>query len=344
MTQQQTIDTTASSVIPPVTGLAAFDLQVSAAPVSIEWDEAALDAALDAVLENYQGLAVTEDMVTGIKSEMAALNKLKDRLAASRKDIAGAIGAPLKKWEEAIRVKEERIAKIRADLDSQVKAFEEKARESRRAGVQSIINEVLADANLTGFIVPFDERWLNKAANKKDTRAAVESIVLREKSARLQAEQLERAKQDRLAWLEKAVKDAGQSYDFELPLARFSRFFDLATTIEQAQEVINATFGDEQARRHKAAAPVTVPDPVPALIAPQIPMPTADDDDAMPTVDVPTQAVRIAHGTEFLSRRVMNIQIAYAPQNFFAVNRLLEELRHIAIVTVHGNAITTNNT
>lgn len=325
MSQQQSIDTTASPVIPPETGLALFDLRVSATPLEITFDADGLNAAIDAVLADYVGLVVTEDMVTGIKSEMAALNKIKERIDAARKQIAAQIGAPLEEFEALVKDAVQRIVVARAQLDAQVKAFEEKERETRRPGVQKIITEALADAGLEDFDVPFDERWLNKSASSKNIRAAVESIVLKEKAARLQAEQLERAKADRIAWVEQAVDHAGKSFGFALPVARFASLFDLAVSMEQAQTHINEAFGQEQAARHRAARPASSPPPTPKATSAPEPMPTVDDDAAMPTA--PSEP----------DRRVMNVQIAYRPSDFHALMRQLEEIRAFALVTIHGN-------
>lgn len=327
MSQQPIIDTTASPVIPPETGLALFDLRVSATPLEITFDADGLNAAIDAVLADYVGLVVTEAMVPGIKSEMAALNKIKERIDAARKQIAAQIGAPLKEFEALVKDAVQRIIAARAQLDAQVKAFEEKEREARRAGVKELIAEILVDANLEDFTVPFDDRWLNKTASKKDTRAAVESIVLKEKAARLQAEQLERARADRITWVEQTVEHAGKSFGFALPVGRFAPLFDLSISMEQAQTRINEAFGQEQAVRHRAA-PASPPFS-PAAAHEPIRMPTADDDSAMPTAQAAPHDA--AH-------RIMNLQIAYRPSDFHALMRVLEEIREFALVTIHGNA------
>lgn len=88
---QQTIDTTAQAAVPTNSGLALFDLKVTATPLVITFDVDALNAAVDAVLEPYEGRIVAENEIPGIKSEMAALNKVKEKLEAARKEIAGQI-------------------------------------------------------------------------------------------------------------------------------------------------------------------------------------------------------------------------------------------------------------
>ena len=159
--EQQIIDTTAHAAAPQDGGLALFDLRVIATPPEIIFDVDALNAAVDAVLEQYDGLVVTEDMVTAIKSEMAALNKVKDKLEAARKDIAGQISAPVREFEAQVKAAVQRIIDGRGKLDAQVKEFDRQQREARRVSVLAIIDDILNAAQLEGFCVDVDERWLN---------------------------------------------------------------------------------------------------------------------------------------------------------------------------------------
>ena len=147
---QQTIDTTAQAAVPTNGGLALFDLKVTATPLVITFDVDALNAAVDAVLEPYEGRIVAENEIPGIKSEMAALNKVKEKLEAARKEIAGQISAPVKEFETQVKGIVQRLVDGRGKLDAQVKAFEAQQREDRKASVQTIIDEVLDAAKLDG--------------------------------------------------------------------------------------------------------------------------------------------------------------------------------------------------
>ena len=186
---QQTIDTTAQAAVPTNGGLALFDLKVTATPLVITFDVDALNAAVDAVLEPYEGRIVAENEIPGIKSEMAALNKVKEKLEAARKEIAGQISAPVKEFEAQVKGIVQRLVDGRGKLDDQVKAFEAQQREDRKASVQAIIDEVLEAAKLDGFTIPIDERWLNKSAKLSDcppefTNCAVDCAECRKEAAR----------------------------------------------------------------------------------------------------------------------------------------------------------------
>ncbi len=309
---QQIIDTTAQAAIPPDGGLAVFDLKVLATPPEIIFDADALNAAVDAVLEQYNGLVVTEDMVPGIKTEMAALNKVKEKLEAARKEIAGKISAPVKEFEAQVKSAVQKITDGRAALDTQVKGWEEQERESRRISVQAIIDDVLNAAQLEDFAVTFDPRWLNKSINPKAIRSEVENIALREKQRQMEAAQLERAKQDRVALIEQTVARAGERYGFELPVAKFSRLFSLEWDTDNAMAKVDEWFAAEAERRR----PV---EPVQPIAAPAMPEPVQVAPQPEPVKEI---------------SRALNIRVTYNASQHNAVMRAVETLREIGVVAI----------
>lgn len=122
------------------TGLAQFDLAVTATPLVITWDKAAVMAMLNSVLAQYEGLVVREENVPAIKSEMAGLNKLAERFDTARKDIKRQVGAPLAVFDEDVKDVTARIVEVREGLNRQVKEFERRDREGRRQNVQLVID------------------------------------------------------------------------------------------------------------------------------------------------------------------------------------------------------------
>ncbi|NCC06317.1 MAG: DUF1351 domain-containing protein [Proteobacteria bacterium] len=313
---QQTIDTTAQAAVPPNGGLALFDLKVTATPLIITFDVDALNAAVDAVLEPYEGRIVAENEIPGIKSEMAALNKVKEKLEAARKEIAGQISAPVKEFETQVKGIVQRLVDGRGKLDAQVKAFEAQQREDRKASVQAIIDEVLEAAKLDGFTIPIDERWLNKSAKEKDIRAEVENIALREKTRRMEAEQLEHAKQDRIAMIEQAVESAGRRYGFDLPVAKFSRLFSLEWETDKAMAQVDEWFAAE-AERRKPVAPAPAVEP--ATVEPPVQQVAQPSPQTEPTPEI---------------TRAINVRVAYPASKHNEIMRAIDSLREIGVVTI----------
>ena len=122
------------------TGLAQFDLAVTATPLVINWNRDAVSALLDATLEQYEKLVVQEEDVPAIKSEMAGLNKLRDRLDNARKEITRQIAGPLEAFDAEAKALVARVVEVREGLNRQVKEFERRDREGRRQSVQFVID------------------------------------------------------------------------------------------------------------------------------------------------------------------------------------------------------------
>lgn len=319
MTQQH-IDTTASPAT-QVTGLAAFELAVTSSPLLITWNEEAISAAVDALLENYTNLVVTEEMVTPIKSEMAGLNKLHTKLNDARKDIAKTIKAPLDEFENSIKGMCAKVLQVRGVLDTQVKDFDQRDRESRRAKIQFMIDAAKTAASCTELSISIDERWLNKSASAKTTQAEIENIILKHQQEQAKAALLERAKQDRVDAVSKEVAAQSKHYGFELPLSRFMDCMGVASPMDDVIIIIGSTYAAEKEKRDKQEA---LRAQHAAPVAPAAPIAPASGRSLCPP---PPPAPAII-------RRTMNIRLCFEACESHAVTRLLHELRGICTVEI----------
>ena len=140
------------------TGLAQFDLAVTATPLVINWNRDAVSALLDATLEQYEKLVVQEEDVPAIKSEMAGLNKLRDRLDNARKEITRQIAGPLEAFDAEAKALVARVVEVRAGLDAQVKEFERRDREGRRQSVQFVIDALKTSEGVPELDIPMPGR------------------------------------------------------------------------------------------------------------------------------------------------------------------------------------------
>lgn len=119
-------------------------------------------------------------MIPAVKAEMAGLNKLKDKLNTARKEIVVTIKAPVDEFDADVKAITDLIIKARAGLDEQVREFERRDRDSRRAAIQLMIDAAKAKAGLADFDIPINERWLNKSARTATTAAEIENLCLKE--------------------------------------------------------------------------------------------------------------------------------------------------------------------
>lgn len=308
-------------------GLAQFDLAVTATPLVINWNRDAVSALLDATLEQYEGLVVREEDVPAIKSEMAGLNKLRDRLDNARKEITRQIAGPLDAFDAEAKALVVRVVEVREGLSRQVKEFERRDREGRRQSVQFVIDALKNGEGVPELDIPIKEPWLNKSIKQAQLHAEIQNIILKHKQDKAAAEQLERASADRATMVEAALKAKAEEYGFSLPMGKFAPCLSLDITSEEAAGVIGQAFAAEaslherqaqdKAAREAAAEEArqtrqAVPTPPPAA-------PFIEEDDFPAAPPVTTTLI---------------LSVAYEPAREQAVQELLAQLRSVATVTV----------
>ena len=320
-----------AEALPPAqvrpTGLEQFDLAVTATPLVINWNRDAVSALLDAVLEQYTGLVVREENVPAIRSEMAGLNKLAERFDTARKDIKRQVGAPLAVFDEDVKDVTARIIEVRSRLDAQVREFERCDREGRRQSVQFVIDSLKNGEGVPELDIPIKPSWLNKSTKAAQLHAEIQNIIIEYKRDKDAAEQLERAKSDRITMVESVVKAKAEEYGFSLPMGKFSPCLSLDITGEEAASVIAQTFAAEASLRERQARDKgareaaaeearqtrqAVPTPPPAA--------SSIEEDDFPTAP-PVSTTLI-------------LSVTYEPARELAVQQLLAQLRSVAAVSI----------
>lgn len=309
------------------TGLALFNLNVTVTPLVITWDKQAVMAMLGSVLAQYEGLVVQEENVPAIRSEMAGLNKLAERFDTARKDIKRQVGAPLAVFDEDVKDVTARIIEVRSRLDAQVREFERIDREGRRQSVQFVIDSLKNGEGVPELDIPIKPSWLNKSTKAAQMHAEIQNIIIGYKRDKDAAEQLERAKSDRITMVESVVKAKAGEYGFSLPMGKFSPCLSLDITGEEAASVITQTFAAEASLRERQARDKgtreaaaeearqtrqAVPTPPPAA--------SFIEEDDFPTAP-PVSTTLI-------------LSVTYEPARELAVQELLAQLRSVAAVSI----------
>lgn len=301
------------------TGLALFNLNVTVTPLVITWDK-----QLGSVLAQYEGLVVREENVPAIRSEMAGLNKLAEKFDTARKDIKRQVGAPLAVFDEDVKDVTARIIEVRSRLDAQVREFERLDREGRRQSVQFVIDSLKNGEKVPELDIPIKPSWLNKSTKAAQLHAEIQNIIIEYKRDKDAAEQLERAKSDRITMVESVVKAKAEEYGFSLPMGKFSPCLSLDITGEEAASVIAQTFAAETSLRERQArdkgareaaaeeARQAVPTPAPAA--------SFIEEDDFPTAP-PVSTTLI-------------LSVTYEPARELAVQELLAQLRSVAAVSI----------
>lgn len=131
--------------------------------ISINYDE--LKQELDKALNKYKGILVTEDTVTLAKKDKALLNKVAKAINDRKIELKKEFLAPYEDIENQIKELIGMITNITADIDSQIKAFDEKDKTRKKESINEMWTDLMKNEDLPFLSLEacFDERWLNKS-------------------------------------------------------------------------------------------------------------------------------------------------------------------------------------
>lgn len=135
--------------------------------------------------EYYSTLVFNNEQISEAKEERASINKIVKKIADYRKDIVAEFKKPIETFETTAK-ETEKILKETADfVDVQVKNFEYKEKEIRKANAKKIYDINIEELKeLVSFEKLFNDKWLNKGSWKEDNTSPIienEIIEIREK-------------------------------------------------------------------------------------------------------------------------------------------------------------------
>lgn len=135
--------------------------------------------------EYYSTLVFNDEQISEAKEERASINKIVKKIADYRKDIVAEFKKPIETFETTAK-ETEKILKETADfVDVQVKNFENKEKEIRKANAKKIYDTNIEELKeLVSFEKLFNDKWLNKGSWKEDNTSPIienEIIEIREK-------------------------------------------------------------------------------------------------------------------------------------------------------------------
>lgn len=135
-------------------------------PQQIIFNFEELRAELAATLEKYQNLIVTEDTIAEAKATRADLNRLKKAMNDNRISIGKAWNAPYDKFKAKVDELIKMVDEPTAEIDKQVKAFEQAERDDKAASIAEFYENNVKDLrDLLPLERIFDDKWLNKGVH-----------------------------------------------------------------------------------------------------------------------------------------------------------------------------------
>lgn len=144
-------------------------------PQMIAFNSDELAAEISAKLAYYKNAVYTDETIKQAKDDRAALNKLRIALDDERKSIARVYDAPLKHFTAEVNKIIAIIADATDGIDKQVKGFEARQKEARRAALQAHWAEIAADLIES---IPYERveqsTWLNQSTKEAKAKAEME--------------------------------------------------------------------------------------------------------------------------------------------------------------------------
>ena len=129
----------------------------------IQWNKEELEVAVRAKIANYENVVYTDEKIKEAKSDRAELNKLLKAIEDRRKQVKKIINEPYAVFEAELKEITALINKPVSLIDQQVKAYEGRQKEEKKAAIKSIYDESIGNlAQVLPFEKIFDVQYLNQ--------------------------------------------------------------------------------------------------------------------------------------------------------------------------------------
>lgn len=147
---------------------------------SITFNYAELKAELADKLVKYKGTTYDDSAISLAKKDKAALNKLKTAIEDKRKEIKKELLEPYEIFQTQIKDIISMIDKPILEIDTRIKAYDNKVAADKQAEIQFYFNEVVGDlVDILKLDKIFDSRWLNVTYNIKNIKEEIDESVKR---------------------------------------------------------------------------------------------------------------------------------------------------------------------
>ena len=147
---------------------------------SITFNYVELKAELADKLVKYKGTTYDDSAISLAKKDKAALNKLKTAIEDKRKEIKKELLEPYEIFQTQIKDIISMIDKPIIEIDTRIKAYDNKVAADKQAEIQFYFNEVVGDlVDILKLDKIFDSRWLNVTYNIKNIKEEIDESVKR---------------------------------------------------------------------------------------------------------------------------------------------------------------------
>lgn len=189
----------------------------------VEWNYTEVKQWVQDGLQAYKGRVYTNDTIAEAKKDRANLNKLAQAIAAKRREMKAIYLNPYEQFDLETKEIEKMITTVSAEIDAQVKAYEEfRKQEKQQFIVEQIYKPLIGNlAELVPYERLHNPKWLNVTTNMGDISDDLARTVEKIESGLKAIDQLNLADAD----ITERVKSV------------FLRNFDLAAAIAEKERI-----------------------------------------------------------------------------------------------------------
>ena len=148
----------------------------------IDWNYEELKQEITTRANDYKTLVYTDDNIKDAKSDRANLNKFIKVLDTKRKDVKKKMLEPYTEFESQVKELIGIIGEANDNIDSQVKAYEQKKRDEKLVKVQEIYDGIFGDSDLLSILTwdrVFKPTYLNATTTLKSIKAEMTELLER---------------------------------------------------------------------------------------------------------------------------------------------------------------------
>ena len=144
----------------------------------IDWNKEEFMELVASITEQYEGLTYTEDQMKSAKADRAKLNAMKKAISDRRIQVKKAVMEPYTKFEVEVSEVTALIDKPIAMIDGQIKEYEDRTKEEKKAALKKHFEEIAADLEgILTFDRVFDQRYLNVSVSLNKAKADIQEKV-----------------------------------------------------------------------------------------------------------------------------------------------------------------------
>ena len=144
----------------------------------IDWNKEEFMELVASITEQYEGLTYTEDQMKSAKADRAKLNAMKKAISDRRIQVKKAVMEPYTKFEAEVSEVTALIDKPIAMIDGQIKEYEDRTKEEKKAALKKHFEEIASDLEgILTFDRVFDQRYLNVSVSLNKAKADIQEKV-----------------------------------------------------------------------------------------------------------------------------------------------------------------------